>query len=77
MSVNYVSDNNGATIAIQIPIEDWKRIKNKYPDIDDLNGNVPEWQMKMMEQRLKEIEKDPQSVQDIAGLFEELDKEID
>lgn len=77
MSLNYVSDNNGATIAIQIPIEDWKRIKNKYPDIDDPNNDVPEWQMKLMEKRLKEIEKDPLSVQDISGLFEELDKELD
>ena len=76
MSVNYVSDNNGATIAIQIPIEDWKRIKNKYPDIDDPNNDIPQWQMKMMAQRLEEIEKDPQSVQDISGLFEELDKEL-
>ncbi len=77
MSVNYVSDNNGATIAIQIPIDDWKRIKDKYPDIDTPGDDIPAWQIKMMKERLKIIESDPESVQDIAGLFEELDKEID
>ncbi len=77
MSVNYVSDNSGATIAIQIPIEDWKRIKEKYPDIDSPEDGTPEWQMKLMKQRLKMIEKDPESIMDIDGLFEELDKEID
>ena len=40
MPVNYVSDDSGSTIALQIPIEDWKRIKNKYPDVDDLDGNA-------------------------------------
>ena len=77
MSVNYVSDNSGATIAVQIPIEDWKRIKDKYPDIDDLNNDVPEWQKKIMRDRLREIEKNPESVQDIEGLMEELDRSIE
>lgn len=40
MPVNYVSDNSGSTIAVQIPIEDWKRIKSKYPDVDDLDGTI-------------------------------------
>ena len=76
MSVNYVSDNSGATIAIQIPIEDWKRIKDKYPDIDASTDDVPEWQIRLMRERLRIIENDPESIQDIEGLFEELDKEI-
>jgi len=77
MSVNYVSDNNGATIAVQIPIEDWKRIKDKYPDIDDPNDDVPEWQKKIMLQRLDNIEKNPETVKDDNGLFDEIDREIE
>ncbi len=76
MPVNYVSDSQGETIAIQIPISDWKKIKNKYPDVDDLNHDLPQWQKDLIDRRLKAIDEDPDSIKDIEGLFEELDKEI-
>lgn len=77
MPVNYVSDSVGETIAVQIPINDWKKIKDKYPDVDDLDGDLPQWQKDMIDRRMKAIEDDPASVMDIEGLFDELDKEIE
>jgi len=77
MPVNYLSDSAGETIAVQIPIDDWKKIKNKYPDVDDIDGDLPQWQKDMIDRRMKAMEEDPQSILDIDGLFEELDKEIE
>jgi hypothetical protein len=77
MSVNYVSDSSGKKIAVQIPITDWQEIKNRYPDIDNIESELPQWQKNIIDKRLKEIENNPASVQDIEGLFEELDKEIE
>lgn len=77
MSVNYLSDNTGETFAVQIPIDEWKKIKNKYPDVDDIDGDLPQWQKDMIDRRMNAIENDPQSVRDITGLFDELDKEIE
>ena len=74
MSVNYLSDSAGETIAVQIPIDEWKKIKDKYPDVDDLDGDLPQWQKDLIDNRLKEIENDPKSVMDIEGLFEELER---
>ena len=76
MAVNYVSDSSGETIAVQIPISDWKKIKKKYPDVDDLDHKLPEWQKDLIDKRLKAIEEDPSALLDIKGLFEELDKEV-
>ncbi len=76
MSVNYVSDNTGETIAVQISIGDWRKIKTKYPDVDDLDSDIPQWQKDMIDRRLKAIEDDLESIEDIEGLFIELDKEI-
>jgi len=75
MPVNYVSDNTGSTIAVQIPIEEWKRIKNKYPDVDDLDGDLPDWQKQIIDQRLQAIAGDPNRLRPIEELFEELDNE--
>jgi hypothetical protein len=74
MSVNYVSNGEGETIAVQIAISDWEKIKDKYLDVDDLDTDLPDWQKELIDKRLKLIEDDPGSVQDIKGLFEELDK---
>jgi hypothetical protein len=75
MAVNYVSDNSGYTIAVQISIEDWKRIKDKYPDVDELDGTLPEWQKQLIDQRLEAIAKNPERLRPIDELFDELDKE--
>jgi hypothetical protein len=76
MPVNYVSDSLGETIAVQIPIDDWKKIKSKYPDVDDLDHVLPPWQRGMLDKRLKAISTEPDSIKDIDRLFEELDKEV-
>jgi hypothetical protein len=75
MSVNYVSDNSGQTIAVQISIEDWKRIKDKYPDVDELDGPLAEWQKQLIDQRLEAIAQNPDRLRPIDELFSELDKE--
>lgn len=74
-SINYVSDFNGVPIAVQIPIEEWSRIKNKYPEIDDLNNELPGWQRTLIDRRLAMIKEDPTSLRPIEGLLDELDKE--
>jgi hypothetical protein len=77
MSVNYVSDSSGETIAVQISIDDWQKIKNKYPDVDSIDGNIPQWQRDMLDKRMKAIQDNPNSIKDIEGLFEELDKKME
>jgi hypothetical protein len=76
--INYVSDNNGETIAVVIPVDDWKRMKDKYPDIDGDAHDVPEWQKKLMRERRRQIENDPSLVKDdINELFDEIDRDVD
>lgn len=75
MSVNYVSDNSGFTIAVQIPIEEWKKIKDKYPDVDDLDNTLPAWQKQVIDERLHAIAENPSRLKPISGLLHELDNE--
>jgi hypothetical protein len=75
MPVNYVSDNSGSTIAVQIPIEDWKRIKNKYPDVDDFDSTLTLSQKQFIDQRLEAIAVNPERLRPVDELLEELDKE--
>jgi hypothetical protein len=48
MPLQYVSDNNGSTIAVQIPIEDWNILKERY----ELQQEIPHWHKDIIDQRL-------------------------
>ena len=72
----YLSDNSGHKTAVGIPIEEWNK-KNKYPGIDAIEGELPRWQKDIIDQNLKEIADNPQCIQPIQELFDELDREED
>ena len=45
--------------------------------MENSTHELEQWQKDMIDERLREIENDPQSIKDIKGLFEELDREIE
>ena len=73
MSVQYLSDEKGRITAVRVPIEEWEIIKNKYPDVADIDTELPQWQKDIIDARLKDIENNPDSIKPITDLFEELD----
>jgi hypothetical protein len=75
MSVQYISDNSGHTTAVIIPIEDWNEIRNKYPDVETIEGELPQWQKELIDSRLKIIQNNPDSLRPIEELYEELDND--
>ena len=75
--LQYLSDNSGHKTAVVIPIEEWNGIKNKYPGIDAIEGELPQWQKDIIDLNLKEIADNPQCLRPIQELFDELDREED
>ncbi len=77
MPVHLVTNNMGEAVAIQIPIEEWRKIKSKYPDIDVTEDDLPFWQKEMLNDRIAAIEKNPERLNSLEELFAELDKDDD
>ena len=71
MPLQYIQDDNGMTTAVVVPIDEWNRITEKYADVEQ----IPEWQKKIIDQRLLAISQNPSSLRPIEELFDELDKE--
>jgi hypothetical protein len=71
MPLHYVFDNAGNTVAIQIPIDEWNRITEKYEGIEEL----PQWQKNIIDNRLQMIADNPGALKPVNELFTELDKE--
>ncbi len=69
MSIKFLSDSLGTITDIVIPIDDWQEITNKYPDLTNLINDIPEWQKKLLNERLEFIKNHPDSLRPIEELL--------
>lgn len=76
MSIQYLSDNKGKVVAVQLPIKEWEQIKALYPNIEDLNAPLQDWQKEILDNRLQAIAENPEKLKDIEQLFVELDNTL-
>lgn len=74
MSIQYVSNGKGKVTAVQLPIKEWERIKRQYPEIENIDAELPDWQKELLDSRLDAIAKDSSNVLPIEGLLAELDR---
>lgn len=68
MPLQYVSDSNGSTIAVQIPIEDWNILKERY----ELQQEIPQWHKAIIDQRLASYKGDTTSVTSLDDFIKEI-----
>jgi hypothetical protein len=76
MNPQIIQDSNGKNAGVFIPMEDWNLIESTYPDINNLNIELPQWQKDIIDTRLDAIAKDPQRLKPIENLFEALHKDL-
>ena len=76
MKLQVLQDDTGKPTGIFVPMDDWALIKNNYPDIENLDKEIPQWEKDIIDSRLDAIAKDPDSLKPISGLIEELRKKI-
>jgi len=72
MSLQYVSDNSGHTTAVLIPIDDWNQLRQKHPDIDSLDGDLPQWQKAIINERMLLLKNEPNQVTSLEDFLKEL-----
>ena len=75
MSVQYVSDTYGQTTAVLIPIDDWNQLRKRHPDVDEIEGELPQWQKDIIDERMLLLKQQPGQVTSLEDFLKELDKE--
>ncbi len=76
MKLQVLLDNFGNQTGVYVPMEDWNLIKNNYPDIENLERDLPQWEKDLIDSRLEAIAKNPERLIPIESLFEELKRKI-
>lgn len=76
MNLQILQDSNGNNTGVYIPPKDWELIKMKYPDIEEITEDIPDWQKEIIAERLEMISKNPERLKPIGKLIEVLNRKM-
>ena len=75
MNPQIIKDNEGNSTGVFITMKDWNLIESIYPDINNLEKDIPQWQKDIIDERLDAIAKNPKRLKAIESLFQALENE--
>ena len=74
MNLQYISDNEGKTTGVFIPISDWNLLKNKFENIEEID--IPDWQKNEVRKRLEDYNKNPKQILDFDTAMDDIEKDL-
>ncbi len=74
MNIQYISDNDGLTTGVFIPISEWNELKSKYEGIEDLSS-VAQWQIREANARYEYLKSHPESAEDLDAVLDKIEKQ--
>ena len=75
MSLQYISDNNGLTTGVFIPIEEWNELKNRFKGLEN-ELKIPEWHLKELDLRLDSYNRNSSQSLDFESSMDSLEKDL-
>lgn len=76
MNLQYISDSNGETTGVFIPISEWNELKIKYKEIDHEQIDIPQWQKDEVGKRMDEYRKKPEIAIDFDAAMDDIEKDL-
>jgi len=76
MSLQFITDSEGKTTGVFIPIKEWNKIKDKYAEINNENVDIPQWQMDEVRERLEEYDKNPTAGVNFNQAMDDIESEL-
>ena len=74
MNLQYITDSNGQTTGVFIPIKEWNDLKDKFQDIDQEGTDVPEWHKEIVRKRMELYKNDPGQAMDFDAAMDDIEK---
>ncbi len=74
--MQYITDGNGQTTGVFIPIKEWNDLKTKFKDIADVELDIPEWHTAIVRKRMELYRTNPDHALDFDSAMNEIEKDI-
>jgi hypothetical protein len=76
MNLQYITDSNGLTTGVFIPIEEWSSLKSKFQGIDQEEVSLPEWHKEIIRKRLELYKNNPDQALDFDAALDDIEKNL-
>jgi hypothetical protein len=73
MNLQYISDSDGQTTGVFIPIKEWNNLKKKYKGIEEAEGIIPQWHKDLVKERLENYNNNPGSALDFDKSMDDIE----
>lgn len=74
MNLQYITDSNGQTTGVFIPIQEWNNLKSILGDIEQTNTSIPEWHKEIVRKRMELYKNDPGQATDFDATMDDIEK---
>ena len=76
MNLQYISDSEGETTGVFIPIKEWNKLTRKFKGIELEFDDIPDWHKDVVRERLVGYEKNPGSALDFDNTLDEIEDQL-
>lgn len=76
MNLQYLSDSEGKTTGVFIPIEEWNYLKAKYKDIEQEDVTIPDLHKKIVRERMADYKINPDSAINFDTAIDDIEKDL-
>ncbi len=73
MNLQYISDSEGQTTGVFIPIKEWNKLRKKINLTEKELEEMPPWHKNVVKERLAEYKKNPGSALDFKSSMDEIE----
>ncbi len=71
MNVQIIQDEQGKSTGVYIPISEWEIIKADYPELNESQISIPQWEKEIVLNRIQEIKNNPSILLSIDSFFDD------
>jgi hypothetical protein len=77
MHFQYISDQNGVTAGVYIPIEEWNLLKKRYVEIEHEEiSDIPQWHNDIVSERLSNYQSGKDPKVDFDKAIDDIEKDL-
>jgi hypothetical protein len=76
MNLQYITDSDGQTTGVFIPIKEWNDLKAKFKGIEIEGSDIPEWHKDIVRERIENYKADRSKSLDFDKTMDEIEKDL-
>jgi hypothetical protein len=76
MNLQYITDSDGQTTGVFIPIKEWDDLKTKLTEVDQVGIEIPEWHKEIVNKRMELYKNNPNIALDFDSVMDDIEKSL-